>query len=83
MTEDIFDMSYVRMFKENEKKKWGDVYTLSCLRSAEPSKAFGLRNLCYSKISEVMLLGDRIAGISRTLETEQRKYALRPNDALS
>ena len=24
----------------------GDVYTLLCLRSAELSKAFGLRNLC-------------------------------------
>ena len=84
MTEDIFDMSYVRIFKENEKKKWGgDIYTLLCLRSAEPSKAFGLRNLCYSKVSEVMLLGDRIAGISQSLETEQRKYALRPNDAFS
>ena len=29
----------------------GDAYTLLCLRSAELSKAFGLRNLCYSKIS--------------------------------
>ena len=30
--EDIFDMSNVRFFKENEKKKMGDVYTLFCLR---------------------------------------------------
>ena len=56
MTEDIFDMSNVRIFKEIEKKKWGDVYTLLCLRSAELSKAFDLRKLCYSKISVVMLL---------------------------
>ena len=42
----------------------GDVYTLLCLRSAELRKGFGLRNLCYSKISIVMLLGYRIAGIS-------------------
>ena len=31
----------------------GDAFTLLCLRSAELSKAFGLRNLCYSKISVV------------------------------
>ena len=42
----------------------GDVYTLLCLRSAKLSKAFCLRNLSYSKISVVMLLGSRIAGIS-------------------
>ena len=48
-----------------------DVYTLFCLRSAELSKAFGLRNLYYSKISVVMLLGYRIAGISRKLESER------------
>ena len=35
----------------------GDVYTLLCLRSAELSITFGLRNLCYSKISVVMFLG--------------------------
>ena len=57
-------MSNVRTFKEIEKKKNGDVYTLLCLRSAELSKAFGLMNLCYSKISVVMLLG------SRKLESE-------------
>ena len=34
----------------------GDVYTLLCLRPAELRKAFGLGNLCYSKISVVMLL---------------------------
>ena len=67
MTEDIFDMSNVRIFEEIEKNKMGDVYTLFCLRSAELSKAFGLRNLCYSKISVVMLLWYRIAGISRKL----------------
>ena len=42
VTEDIFDMSKVRIFKEIEKKKLGDVYTLLCLRSAELSKAFSL-----------------------------------------
>ena len=46
----------------------GDVYTLLCLRSAELSIAFVLRNLCYSKISVAMLLGYRIARISRKLE---------------
>ena len=48
----------------------GDAYTLLCLRSAELSKAFDFRNLCYSKISVVMLLGYRIAGNSRKLESE-------------
>ena len=57
VTKDIFDMSNVRNFKEIEKKKMRDVYTLLCLSSVELSKAFGLRNLCYSKISVVMLLG--------------------------
>ena len=66
MTEDIFDMSNVRIInKEIEIKKMGDVYTL-CFRSAELCKAFGLRNLCYSKISVVMLLGYRIADRVRT-----------------
>ena len=41
----------------------GDVNTLLCHLSAELSKAFGLRNLCYSKISVVMFLRYRIAGI--------------------
>ena len=48
----------------------GHVYTLLCLRSAEISQAFGLRNQCYSKISVVMLLGYRIAG---KLESERNK----------
>ena len=59
----------------------GDVYTSLCLRSAELTKAFGLSNLCYSKISVVMLLGYRIAGISPQLESERKAYALRPNAA--
>ena len=50
----------------------GDAYTLLCLRSAELSKAFGLRNLCYSK-TVVMLLWYRIAGISQKLELERKK----------
>ena len=65
VTEDILDMSNVDFFKEIEKKKTRDVYTLLCLQSAELSKALGLRNLCYSNIYVVILLGYRIAGISR------------------
>ena len=56
-------------------------FTLLCLRSAELSKAFGPRNLCYSKISVVVFLGYRIAGISRKLESERKHYGLRPNAA--
>ena len=59
----------------------GDVYTLFCRRSAELSKEFGLRNLCYSEISVMMLLVDRIVGISRKLESERKIYALCPNAA--
>ena len=67
-------MSKVRIFnKEIEKKKMGDVYTLLRLRSAKLSKAFGLRSLCYSLMSVVMLLGYMIAGISRKLESERKK----------
>ena len=51
----------------------GDVVTLLCFRSAELSKAFGLGNLCYSKIYVVMLLGYGIAGsISRKLDSERK-----------
>ena len=71
-------MSNVRFLKKLKEKN-EDVYTLLCLRSAELSKAFGLRNLCYSKISVVMLLGYRVAGMSRKLELEQKKNALRTN----
>ena len=74
MTEDIFDMHNVRIFKkEIEKKKMGAVYTFLCLRSAELDKAFGLRSICYSKLSIVMLPWYRIAGISRKLESERKK----------
>ena len=66
-------LNNVRIFKEIEKKRMGDVFTLLCLRSAELSKAFGLRNLRYSKISVVMLLGYMVAGISRKLESERKK----------
>ena len=79
MTDDLFYMSNVRIFlKKLKRKKTRDVYLL-CLQSAELSKVFGLRNLCYSKISVVMLPGYKIAGISRKLESERKKYALRPN----
>ena len=82
MTDSIIDMSNVRIFKEIEKKqKIGDDYTLLCLQSAGPSKVFGLRNLCYYKISLVMLLGYKIAGIMQNLESKRMKYALHPNAA--
>ena len=81
MTVDIFDMSNVIMFKGIEMEIMEDVIALLCLRSVELSKVFGLRKLCYSKISVVMLLGYRIAGISRKLESERKTYALRPNAA--
>ena len=42
------------------------------LRPAALSKAFGLRNLSYSKISVEMLLGYMIAGISRKLESNRQ-----------
>ena len=51
----LINMSNVRIFKENENKQkknnifWVCRYLL-CLRSVEISKAFVLRNLCYSKI---------------------------------
>ena len=49
-----------------------------CLLLVELSKVFDLRNLCFSKISAVMLLGYMIAGTLRKLEPEQ-KNDLRPN----
>ena len=65
VTEDIFDMDNVRMFLKKLRRKKRMFILCYVFRSAELSKAFGLRNLCYSKISVVMLLGYRIAGISR------------------
>ena len=62
----------MNFFREIERKNWGIFYTSLCLRSAELSKAFGLSNLCYSKISLVILLGYRITGISRKLESERK-----------
>ena len=72
VTGDIFDMSNVRIFKEIENNTMWDIYTLLCLWSAELSKTFGLRTLCYSKIYVVMLLAYRIAGISQKLESKQK-----------
>ena len=48
-----------------------DVYKciLLCFKSAKLSKPFSIRNLCYSETYVVMLLGYRIAGISRKLRT--------------
>ena len=77
VTEDIFDMSNVRIFKDFEKKKMG-MFILCCLRSAELSKAFGVRNICNSKISVVMLLGYMIAGISQKLEPERKNICPAP-----
>ena len=47
VTEDIFIMSNVLIFKEIEKKNGGCLYLL-CLRSAELSKAFAMlfQNIC-------------------------------------
>ena len=48
-------MSKGRIFKEIEKKNGGCLYFVMSW-SAELSKAFDLKNLCYCKISLVMLL---------------------------
>ena len=56
----------------------GVVYTLLCLRSAELSKAFGLRNLCYSRISLVMF-SKPYRG--KNSSQNEKKYALRSNAA--
>ena len=48
----LFDMSYMFFFKDIEKKKnWGIFILCSVFgnRTAELSKAVGLRNVCYSK----------------------------------
>ena len=59
-----------------------DLFTLLCHRSAELNKAFGFKNLRYSKISVAMPLWYRIAAILQNLESEKKKeYALRPNAA--
>ena len=78
MPEDIFDMRNVTILKKKtSRKKGGSIYFVLSVES----KAFGLRNLCYSKLSVEMLLGYRIVGISRKLESELKKYALSPNVA--
>ena len=59
MTEDIFDMTNVRILKEIEKEKMEDVYTFLCLRSAELIKASGSRNLCLQNICSAGLLVSR------------------------
>ena len=79
MTGSIIGMRNVRIFKEIEKKQTiGDVHTLLCFRSAGLSKVLGLRDLCYYQISVVMLLGYRIAGITRKLESERKKICPAP-----
>ena len=42
----------------------GDVAASFCLLSAELSRAFGLSIVCYFKMSAVILLWYRVAGIS-------------------
>ena len=71
------------MFEEIEKKKKKvDVYTLLFLRSTELSTAFGLRTLCYSKISAVMLLCvGLLESRENSSQNEKNIYALRPNAA--
>ena len=52
----------------------GDFF-IPCYVSGQLSsvfQAFGLRNLCYSKMSVAMLLWYRIVGISRKLESERK-----------
>ena len=60
-----------------------DVYTLLCLLSAELSKAFCLRNLCYSKRSDCSDASTeyRVQNCLNLAKTRGRtkKYALRPN----
>ena len=54
VTEDVFDISNVRFFKEIEKKNIGDVYTLLCLRSSVWLKEPMLfQNMC-SEASRVL-----------------------------
>ena len=80
MTEDIFDKSNVRIFKEIEKKKMGDVYTLLGIRSAELGKAFGLRNLFQNICSDTSRVQD-CWNFTETRVRRKTKYALRPNTA--
>ena len=56
VTEGIFDMNNVGILEEIEKKKKWGMFILCYVFG----QLFGLRNLCYSKISVVMLLGYRI-----------------------
>ena len=76
ITDDIFDMSNVRIFKEIEREKKRDVYTLLCLRLAELSKAFGLiQNICSdaSRVQDYWNLAKA--------RVRPKKYALCPNAA--
>ena len=59
----------------------GDVYTLLCLRSGELSKAFDLRNLCYSKISVVIFYCTRLLESRENSSQNETKNALRTNAA--
>ena len=72
-------MSNVRIFNKEIKKEKSWQMFIRCYVFGQLSS---VRNLCYSKISVVMLLGYGIAGISRKIRVRpKRKYALRPNAA--
>ena len=58
-----------------------DIYTLLCLRSAEFSKAFGLRNLCYSQISVLVFLEYSLLESRESSSQNEKQNALRPNAA--
>ena len=85
VTEDIFDTRNVRIFKEVEKKRGILYFFMSSGQLSSVFKAFGLRNLCYSKISVAMLLWGTGKGLLESRENssqnEKKKYALRPNAA--
>ena len=49
----------------------GDVYTLLCLRSAELSKAFGSRNIYYSKIPVVMQIGYKLESRENSIQNKK------------
>ena len=58
----------------------GDVYTLLCLWLAKLSKAFGLRNLFYSKISVVMIQVQDCWNLTK-IRIRTKKNVLRTNAA--
>ena len=71
--EDMFAMSNMRIFNKEIEKKKGGMFIL-CYIFGQLSSV----NLCYSKMSVVMLLGYRIAGISRKLRVRTAKICPAP-----